>query len=37
MCYSAFFVLERCLTSDDNVFLESVDQAEMPSIGDCQN
>ncbi len=37
MCYSAFFALARCLTMDDNVFLQSVDQAEVTGIGDCQN
>ncbi len=37
MCYSAFFVLARCLTMDDNVFLQSVGHAEMTSIGDCQD
>ena len=37
MCYSAFFALARCLTMDDNVFLQNVGQAEMTSIGDCQD
>jgi hypothetical protein len=37
MCYFAFFALVRFLDADYNVFLQSVDQAEMPSIGDCQN
>ena len=37
MCYSAFFAIVCCLTMDDNVFLQSVGQAEMNSIGDCQN
>lgn len=37
MCYSAFFVLASGLTTDDNVFLQSVGQAKMTSIGDCQN
>ena len=32
MCYSAFFVLECCLTTDDNVFLQSVSQTKWPVL-----